>query len=216
MKTKLKDWARKIFSQLKKSRTNASVELCYSTSFELLVATILSSQCTDVRVNSVTPTLFTRYPKPLDFARADPWELESIIRSTGFYRRKAQSLIKVGRLLVDRFQGQVPHTMEDLTSLPGIGRKTASVILGTCFGQPALIVDTHVKRVANRLKFSTNSDPEKIEYDLQEIFPRSEWFFVSNRLLLHGRYVCLARKPKCERCVIYDDCPWEGKRPTKC
>lgn len=216
MEPKLRDRARRILSQLKKDQPAASVELTHSTPFELLVATILSAQCTDKRVNSVTPRLMARYPQALDFARADPGELESMIRPTGFYRRKAQCLIQCGRCLVDRFQGQVPQTMEALTALPGIGRKTANVILGTSFGKPAVVVDTHVKRVSNRLKFTTNSDPTKIEYDLQGVFPRSEWIRGSHRLLLHGRYVCLARKPKCERCVIYDDCPWEGKRPAKC
>jgi len=189
----------------------AVVELQHRTPFELLVATILSAQCTDARVNGVTPTLFTRYPGPQELAEAKPLELETIIRPTGFYRSKANSLIRCSQALITQFQGKVPETMEELTTLPGIGRKTANVMLGTCFHKPAIIVDTHVKRVANRLQFTASTDPTTIEYDLQALLPQKDWIGGSQRILLHGRYVCVARKPKCESCVIYDDCPWEGR-----
>ena len=162
-------------------------------------------------MNNVTPALFARYPGPQELAKANPIELESIIRPTGFYRSKAKSLIRCSQALLTKFQGRVPETMEELTSLPGIGRKTANVILGTCFHKPAIIVDTHVKRVANRLQFTRSTDPTTIESDLQALLPQKDWTSGSQRILLHGRYVCVARKPKCETCVIYDDCPWEGK-----
>ena len=191
----------------------AVVELRYHTPFELLVATILSAQCTDERVNSVTPTLFARYSNPQQFAQAKPAELETIIRPTGFFRSKGNSLIQCSQALVKQFDGKVPETMEELTALPGIGRKTANVILGACFNKPGIIVDTHVKRVANRLNLTTNSDPTKIEFDLQALLPQKDWTGGSQRLLLHGRYVCVARIPKCEACVIYDECEWKGKKP---
>jgi len=191
----------------------AVVELEYRSPFELLVATILSAQCTDERVNSVTPTLFAIFSDPEQLAKAIPVKLEAIIRSTGFFRSKANSLIRCSQDLVDRFGGKVPETMEELTSLPGIGRKTANVILGACFQKPGIIVDTHVKRVANRLRFTTSTDPTTIEEDLQTLWPQKDWSGGSQRLLLHGRYVCMARSPKCESCVIYADCPWKGKKP---
>ncbi len=211
MKSGAKERALRIISTLKRTMPQAEVELQYRTPFELLVATILSAQCTDERVNNVTPALFARYPGPQELAKANPIELESIIRPTGFYRSKAKSLIRCSQALLTKFQGRVPETMEELTSLPGIGRKTANVILGTCFHKPAIIVDTHVKRVANRLQFTRSTDPTTIESDLQALLPQKDWTSGSQRILLHGRYVCVARKPKCETCVIYDDCPWEGK-----
>lgn len=191
---------------------DAHVELAHRSPWELLVATILSAQCTDKRVNQVTPALFKRYRTPLDFARAKPAELEALIKPTGFYKSKAKHLIGCGQALVDRFQGNVPATMEELTSLPGVGRKTANVILGAAFGQPAVVVDTHVKRVANRLNLTKSEDPEKIEQDLRQAFPKNRWTGLSQRLLLHGRYVCLARAPKCGSCVLYDLCRWKGKQ----
>jgi len=191
----------------------AIVELQHRTPFELLVATILSAQCTDERVNSVTPALFAKYPGPQELAKAKPTELETLIRPTGFFRSKAKSLIQCSQALVQQFKGSVPKTMEEFTSLPGIGRKTANVILGACFHKPAIIVDTHVKRVANRLQLTASADPTTIEHDLQALLPQKDWTDGSQRILLHGRYVCVARKPKCGSCVIYDDCPWEGKLP---
>lgn len=210
------DRARRIIRKLKQSNPEAEVELDYSNAFELLVATILSAQCTDDRVNSVTPTVFARYENAQALAQANPRELEQIIRSTGFYRNKAQNLIRCSQRLVEAYKGQVPNTMEELTTLPGIGRKTANVLLGACFKQPAIVVDTHVKRVANRLGLTTSSDPTQIEYDLQALLPAKDWTDGAQCLLLHGRYVCVARKPKCRQCVIYQDCSWEGKQAVPC
>jgi endonuclease-3 len=193
----------------------AEVELDATNPLELLVATILSAQCTDERVNMVTPALFSRYPSAADLAKADQNELENLIRSTGFFKSKARNIIACGRALTEKFEGKVPDTMESLITLPGVGRKTANVILGNYFGQPAVVVDTHVKRVANRLHLTTSQDPTEIEYDLQRILPPSQWTKGAQRLLLHGRYVCQARTPKCESCVIYADCSWEGKQPCQ-
>ena len=187
------------------------VELAHRSPWELLVATILSAQCTDQRVNQVTPAVFARYPGPQELARAIPAELEALIKSTGFYKNKAKHLIGCAQALSTRFGGCVPETMEALTTIPGVGRKTANVLLGAVFGQPAIVVDTHVKRVASRLAFTRSEDPEQIEYDLQRLFPRDQWTGVSQRLLLHGRYTCLARTPRCTGCPIYDDCTWKGK-----
>ena len=177
------------------------------------MATILSAQCTDQRVNQVTPALFKRYKTPSELADAKLPELEGIIRSTGFYKSKAKSLAACGRAVTTRFAGRVPDRMEDLVTLPGVGRKTANVLLGQVFGQPAIVVDTHVKRVANRLKLTTSDDPDMIEQDLQRLLPPSQWTGFSERLLLHGRYVCVARKPLCGRCPIYDDCDAKEKSP---
>ncbi|MDF0668851.1 MAG: endonuclease III [Nitrospira sp.] len=189
----------------------ARVELTHRSPWELLVATVLSAQCTDQRVNQVTPTLFGQYPTPQAMTKAMPTELEALIRSTGFFKSKAKNLIGCAQVITDRFKGQVPDTMEALTSIPGVGRKTANVLLGAVFGKPAIVVDTHVRRVANRLALTHSSDPEQIECDLQSLYPQSQWTDVSQRLLLHGRYVCLARKPRCCVCPIYDLCEWEGK-----
>lgn len=191
----------------------ARMELAHRSPWELLVATILSAQCTDQRVNQVTPALFARFREPRDFAAAPPAELETLIKSTGFYKSKAKHLIGCGRAVAERFGGTVPQDMELLTSIPGVGRKTANVILGNAFGKPAVVVDTHVKRVANRLSLTASEDPEQIEDDLQRQFPQSQWTDVSQRLLLHGRYVCLARKPQCAECCLYDECQWKGKLP---
>jgi len=196
---------------LRRAMPAARMELQHRSAWELLVATILSAQCTDQRVNQVTPALFRRYPSPEAMAAAEPAELETLIKSTGFYKSKAKSLIGAGQAVADRFQGRVPQAMEELTSIPGVGRKTANVILGTAFGKPAVVVDTHVKRVANRLALTRSEDPEQIEEDLQRTFPRDQWTDVSQRLLLHGRYTCLARTPRCAICPIYDACTWKGK-----
>lgn len=201
-----------IAAVLMRAMKTAKVELDYHSPWELLVATILSAQCTDRRVNQVTPELFRRYPSPRHMALADPTEIESIIKPTGFYKTKAKHVIECGRAIVERFRGTVPATMEELTSLPGVGRKTANVILGAAFGRPAVVVDTHVKRLANRLNLTDSDDPERIEHDLQRLFPRRQWTGLSQRLLLHGRYVCLARTPRCEACPLYDLCHWKGKR----
>ncbi len=189
----------------------ARVELTHRSPWELLVATILSAQCTDQRVNQVTPSLFAQYLTPQVMAKAMPTELEALIRSTGFYKSKAKNLIGCAQVITAQFKGQVPDTMEALISIPGVGRKTANVLLGVVFGKPALVVDTHVMRVANRLALSHSNDPEQIERDLQSVYPQTQWTDVSQRLLLHGRYVCLARKPRCLVCPIYTACEWEGK-----
>ena len=202
----------RILTVLDKSIPAAKVELNSKTPFELLIATILSAQCTDERVNIVTPSLFQRYPTAANYVNVKQSEIESIIRPTGFYRNKAKNIIGCAKVLHEQFGGVVPDTMDALTTLPGVGRKTANVLLGSYFGKPAVVVDTHVKRVANRLHLTTSQNPTDIEYDLQRKLPRSRWTNASQRLLLHGRYVCLARAPRCEQCVIYSDCPWEGKQ----
>jgi endonuclease-3 len=189
------------------------IELSSSSPWELLVATILSAQCTDQRVNQVTPALFTRFRTPEEFASADRAELERLIKSTGFFRAKAQNLMKCGRALVEQFGGEVPRTMDELVTLPGVGRKTANVILGAAFGQPSVVVDTHVKRVAKRLGLSASDDPVKIEFDLRRVMPEASWSVGSHHLLLHGRYVCVARRPRCEQCALYDICASRDKRP---
>lgn len=203
----------RILSKLQRAMPDAHVELDHRNALQLLVATILSAQCTDQRVNQVTPELFRRYAKAADYANADAHELEAMIMPTGFYKSKARSLIGMGQMLMDQFGGQVPATMEELVKLPGVGRKTANVILGNCFGQPAVVVDTHVKRVAQRLDLTHSDDPVVIEQDLQRLIPVDQWTAGSQLLLLHGRYVCVAKRPMCEQCPIYSDCSWEGKRP---
>lgn len=199
---------------LRETMPVARMELTHRSPWELLVATILSAQCTDQRVNQVTPALFKKYPLPQDMARAKPAVLEAMITPTGFYKSKARSLIGAARAVVGQFQGEVPGSMESLLTIPGVGRKTANVILGTAYGKPAVVVDTHVKRVAYRLALTESEDPEEIESDLQRIYPQSEWTPISQRLLLHGRYVCLARTPRCTQCRLYEECCWKGKLPT--
>jgi endonuclease-3 len=203
----------RIAAALARAMPVARMELSHRSPWELLVATILSAQCTDQRVNQVTPALFKRYPTPKAFAEAKPAELEALIRPTRFYKNKAKNLIGCGKAVAERFGGRVPATLEELTSIPGVGRKTANVVLGNAFGRPAVVVDTHVKRVANRLGLTRSEDPDRIEADLQRLYPEAQWTDISQRLLLHGRYVCLARAPKCATCVLYDDCHWKGKRP---
>jgi endonuclease III len=203
----------RILLALHRAMPNAKVELDHRNPLQLLIATILSAQCTDRRVNQVTPTLFRRYTEAADYAKADPSELETIIMPTGFYKSKTRSLIGTGKMLLERFGGKVPKTMDELVQLPGVGRKTANVLLGNCFDQPAVVVDTHVKRVAHRLGLTVSEDPELIEQDLQRMIPLQQWTSGSELLLLHGRYVCVAKRPKCEQCPIYAECPWEGKRP---
>ncbi|MBA3753543.1 MAG: endonuclease III [Nitrospira sp.] len=209
----IKQRVARILPKLHKAMPNAKVELDHRNPLQLLIATILSAQCTDQRVNQVTPALFRRYTEAVDYARADPSELETIIMPTGFYKSKTRSLIGTGKMLLERFGGKVPRSMEELVQLPGVGRKTANVLLGNCFGQPAVVVDTHVKRVAHRLGLTESEDPEVIEQDLQRVMPLDQWTLGSERLLLHGRYICVAKGPKCEQCPIYGDCSWEGKQP---
>jgi endonuclease-3 len=185
----------------------AQCELNHTSPLELLVATILSAQCTDKRVNQVTPYLFKKYPTAKAYTESAPGELEEGIKSTGFFRNKAKMIRECARELVTRFGGKVPNRLEDLVTLPGIGRKTANVILGTAFGVPGIVVDTHVLRVSERLGLTKNSDPVKVEFDLMEIVPEKDWIDFSHLLVFHGRYVCNARKPLCERCnlIVYCD-----------
>jgi endonuclease-3 len=191
-------------------------ELCaleHENPFQLLVATILSAQSTDVRVNLVTPALFARYPNPEDLAAADPAEVEQLVASTGFFRAKTRSLIGMASALVQRYGGEVPVAIEDLTTLPGVGRKTANVIRSVDFGAPGLPVDTHVLRLSRLLGMTTNKDPEKVEADLTAMLAPREWGALSLRMILHGRRVCIARRPRCEECVLADFCP-SSRVPT--
>lgn len=184
--------------------------LHFETPFQLLIATILSAQCTDERVNQVTPVLFEQYPTPADLAEAPLEEIETIIRSTGFYRNKAKSVKAVSEAVANRFDNRLPEDMDALTELPGIGRKTANVVLGTAFGHPAIMVDTHVKRLSNRLGLTSQSNPDKIERDLVELVPAKERTAFSHRLIWHGRHVCTAKKPNCPACKLAALCPSEG------
>mgnify|MGYP001077540233 CR=1 FL=1 len=186
----------------------AKTELVFSNPLECAVATILSAQCTDKRVNEVTAHLFRKYRTAADYANADPRTLEAEIRPTGYFRQKAKALLRLGQALVERHGGQVPDSMDALTQLPGIGRKTANVILSAAFRKDeGVVVDTHVRRVAQRLGLSAEKDPDKIERDLMELLPRREWGAFGLRLILHGRRVCTARKPRCGECVLEDLCP---------
>ncbi len=203
--------AARILDQLEGTLPETQVELSHRSPLELLIATILSAQCTDRRVNQVTPQLFARYRQAEDYAQADRTELETLIRPTGFFKSKARNIVACAQALTARFDGQVPASMEDLTSLAGVGRKTANVVLGACFGKPAVVVDTHVKRVANRLGLAFSEDPVKIEAALQQLLAPTQWTSGSQRLLLHGRYVCLARSPRCAHCAIHQLCDWTGK-----
>jgi endonuclease-3 len=206
--TKKAERASKIVRKLHDLYPDADCALVHSGPLELLVATILSAQCTDERVNKVTPALFRAYPDAGAYAEATPAELEEAIRSTGFFRNKTKSLIGLGRALVERHDGEVPESMELLTELPGVGRKTANVILGTWFGRPAITVDTHVTRLSNRLGLVDLKDAVKIELALQKLLPEKEWTFTSHALIWHGRRVCKARKPDCDNCGLRSECPY--------
>src|SRR5213592_594167 len=199
---------RKVIARLQQAYPDATCALHHASALELLVATILSAQSTDARVNLVTPALFAKYRTAYDLARADPKVLEQEIHSTGFFRNKTKSLIGMAQALVERHGGQVPDTMEALVALPGVGRKTANVILGTWFGKnEGVVVDTHVQRIARLLKLTRHDDPVKIERDLMALVPRPQWSVFSHMLILHGRTVCIARRPRCEACVLSDLCP---------
>ncbi len=197
-----------IFKRLTREYPDAHCELDHAGAYELLVATILSAQCTDKRVNLVTPDLFARYPDAEALAMADPRELEELIKSTGFFRSKAKNLLGMAGGVLDRFGGTVPRRMEDLVTLAGVGRKTANVVLGTAFGTPeGVVVDTHVGRVSRRLGLTRLSDPVKVERVLMKLFPRKNWTLLSHLLIFHGRRVCVARRPRCAECVLNDLCP---------
>jgi endonuclease-3 len=203
---------REIIKTLSKEFPDSRIALRFSNPLELLVATILSAQCTDIKVNQVTPSLFKRYRSARDYAETNGAELEEQVRPTGFYRNKAKAIQKCCRELVDRFGGEVPETLEELVTLPGVGRKTANVILGNGFGVPGIVVDTHVQRVSQRIGLTKNQDPVKIEFDLMEIVPREEWTHFSNLLIWHGRKTCVARKPRCEVCSIRWGCDYGSKK----
>jgi endonuclease-3 len=199
---------RKIIARLKKEYPDATCALRHGTALELVVATILSAQCTDARVNLVTPQLFAKYRTAADYAAADPRVLEKEIQSTGFFRNKTRSIIGMAQALVERHGGEVPQTMEELTDLPGVGRKTANVILGTWFKKnEGVVVDTHVHRLTRLLKLTRQDDPVKIEQDLMEIVPSEDWTWFSHTLIHHGRQVCIARRPRCADCVLNRLCP---------
>lgn len=200
-----------ILNQLKKSHPNAKYELDWETPLQLLVATILAAQCTDERVNKVTKTLFVKYANAQAYAQADILELEQDIKPTGFYRKKAETIQSVCQELVKRFGGEVPQTMEEMVSLPGVARKTANVVLNTAFNLPTgVIVDVHVARVSQRMGLSKKKVPEKIEQNLMELVPQSEWTFFGPAMVLHGRYTCTAKNPNCSECPFEDICEKNG------
>ncbi|MHC5703084.1 endonuclease III [Streptomyces tirandamycinicus] len=206
--------ARRINRELADVYPYAHPELDFRNPFELLVATVLSAQTTDLRVNQTTPALFARYPTPEDMAAAVPEELEELIRPTGFFRAKAKSVIGLSKALRDDFGGEVPGRLEDLVTLPGVGRKTAFVVLGNAFGVPGITVDTHFMRLARRWKWTEQEDPVKIEAEIAEIFPKSDWTMLSHRVIFHGRRICHARKPACGACPITHLCPSYGEGET--
>jgi endonuclease-3 len=206
--------ARRINRELAAMYPNVHTELNFSSPLELLVATILSAQTTDKRVNLVTPVLFARYKTAADYAAADREDMEKIIQSTGFYRAKTANLIALGQALCDRYGGEVPGKLKDLITLPGVGRKTANVVLGNAFGVPGITVDTHFARLARRFGWTTQTDPVKIEAEVGALIPRSEWTMLSHRLIWHGRRVCHARRPACGACGVAHWCPSFGIGPT--
>jgi endonuclease III len=196
-----------ILAKLDEAYPNATCELKHENAFQLLISTILSAQCTDVRVNQVTATLYKKYTNPEAFAHANPRELELEIRPTGFFRNKTKSVMGASKAILEKFGGQVPRTMEEILTLPGVARKTANVVLGTAYGiASGIVVDTHVQRLSNRLDLSQNEDPKKIEQDLMQIIPREKWIQFSHQLIWHGRRVCVARKPKCAECNLEKVC----------
>ena len=206
--------ARRIGRELALLYPDAHCELDFTTPLELLVATILSAQCTDKRVNLVTPVLFGRYVTAADYAAADRDDIEKIIQSCGFFRAKTTSIIGLGQALCDRFGGEVPRRLSDLVTLPGVGRKTANVLLGNAFGIPGITVDTHFGRLSRRFGWTTEDDPVKVEHEVGALFPRSEWTVLSHRLIWHGRRVCHSRRPACGACGVAALCPSFGEGPT--
>ena len=202
------EYAREIYRRLIEHYPNAHCALDFKTPFQLLVATILSAQCTDKRVNMVTPALFKKYKTPKAMAEANPEELEEMIKSTGFFRNKTKSLLGMSSAVADRHGGKVPQEMDELVQLPGVGRKTANVVLGNAFDKnEGVVVDTHVGRVSGRLGLTKNTDPVKIEQDLMKLFPKEHWTLLSHLFIQHGREICDARRPACERCFLNDICP---------
>jgi endonuclease-3 len=206
--------ARKIDRVLAETYPDAKTELDFDNAFEMLVVTVLSAQTTDKRVNSVRPTLFAAYPDATAMAGADRAKLEEIIQPTGFFRAKSETLVKLSQALVERYDGQVPGRLEDLVTLPGVGRKTANVVLGNAFGVPGITVDTHFARLARRFGWTEQSDPVKIEHEVGALFPKKDWTMLSHHLIWHGRRVCHARKPACGACTVARWCPSYGEGPT--
>jgi endonuclease III len=206
--------ARKIYRALVERYPNAQCELDFENPLQLLVATVMSAQTTDIRVNVVTPTVFARFRTAADYASADRAELETMIQSTGFYRAKTDSLIKLGTALVERFAGEVPPRLKDLVTLPGVGRKTANVVLGNAFGIPGITVDTHFGRVARRFGWTDQEDPVKVEHAVGALFPKKDWTMLSHVLIFHGRRTCHARKPACGACTVATWCPSYGEGET--
>jgi endonuclease-3 len=217
LKTKenLPKHARRIVQKLAKRYPDAHCALQHENPLQLLIATILSAQCTDTRVNMVTPSLFRTYPTAADYCRADPRNLEKAIASTGFFRNKAKNIIACCRQIVEKHGGEVPNSMEELVQLPGVGRKTANVILGNAYDVPGITVDTHVGRLSRRLGLTKHTIPEKVEQDLMALVPKKEWIMFSHRMIFHGRQVCHSRKPNCERCTLAAICPKVGVTPAK-
>lgn len=206
------DLALEVFKRLKKVHPDAHCELNHSNAYELLLATILSAQCTDARVNMVTPALFKKYPTPEKLAKAKLDEVEEVIKSINFFRNKSKSLIGCAQMLVAHHQGEVPQTVEELSDLPGVGRKTANVVLGNAFNiNTGIVVDTHVKRTSHLLGLTKNSDPVKIEQDLMKLFPNEQWTDLSHLLIFLGRRTCIARRPQCDLCNLKDICPSKDK-----
>jgi len=205
--------ARKIFRILGETYPDAHCELDFESPLQLLVATVLSAQTTDVAVNKVTPVLFARYPTAEAIAEADPAEMEEIVHPLGFYRAKTRSVIGLGKALLEKFDGQVPKRLDDLVQLPGVGRKTANVVLGNAFGVPGITVDTHFGRLARRFGWTTSDNPEVVEAEVGALFPRKDWTILSHRLIWHGRRICYARKPDCYRCPVAKLCPSFGLFP---
>jgi endonuclease-3 len=208
--------ARRVYQKLRETYPDAECALKHNNAYELLVATILSAQCTDERVNKTTPELFAKYPTPKDLAESKQEDVEQIIRSCGFYRNKTKSIRAAAQDITEKFNGEVPQSMEELTSLQGVARKTANVILGTAFGiNEGVVVDTHVKRLAHRLGFTEQTNTDRIERDLMNLFPREWWDMLAHLLIWHGRQICTARKPDCENCPLNDDCPKIGVTATR-
>ncbi|MBI2645606.1 MAG: endonuclease III [Deltaproteobacteria bacterium] len=206
----LKERTIKIFTQLKKDYPNAKCALNFKNPLELMVATILSAQCTDVRVNIVTPAVFKKYKIAKDYAKASSKDFEALIRSTGFYANKTKSILGACKMIAEKHEGKVPRTLEELVQLPGIGRKTANVILGNAYDTPGIVVDTHVLRLTKRMGLTKNRDPVKVEFDMMPLFPQKDWTLFSHLFIHHGRKICIARKPLCSKCSISSLCPKIG------
>lgn len=215
MSPELRKQAKDVRTRLARAIPEPVVELDHEDAWQLLVATILSAQSTDKKINEVTPALFARWPTPKALGEADQAEVEAVVKPTGFYRNKAKAIIAASRAVAERFGGEVPRTMEEITTLPGVARKTGNVVLGSAYGiASGIVVDTHVTRVARRLELTTHDDPEDIEAELMQLFPKRDWIAMGHRLVLHGRYVCKAKQPRCERCPLNEICAAAQRPPV--